>query len=173
MKRTRGAEDFGTFETPISAAQVLERCAELEADGLEFYQGLLNGAQSEWVRKLARMMVKAEIRHRDRFLRYAEHARASGKSEDASAGEPLPPELARLMSERVFVSEELAERTGHNVDERKALELAIRAEESLALLYGQIRSYVPRDQRKYLDQIIKEEQRHQSDLEKLWRKHFK
>ena len=172
MKREPKTEGFGTFETPISAAQVLDRCAELEADGLEFYQGLLKGAQSEWVRKLARMMVKAEIRHRDRFLRYAEQARASDKPADASLSGPLPPELALLMSERIFISEELGERTGRNVDERKALELAIRAEEGLALLYGQIRSYVPRNQRKYIDQIIKEEQHHQSDLEKLWRKHF-
>ena len=171
MKRSGKTPNSTNSEMPLSAAQALEHCAQIEANGVEFYKGVLEGTGSKWIRKLAGMMVEAEQRHHDRFLQYAELARSAGAS-GAEALEPIPAELARLMSDGVFLSRELAEKTSHNIDERQALRMAIRFEENTVLLLGQIRSYVPREQRKFVDRVLKEEQDHQAKLESYWKKYF-
>lgn len=158
--------------TPLTASDVLERLAQIELEGLEFYKGLKRGTQLEWVSKLAGMMIQAEQRHYDRFKRYAAEAYASSNPADNALTGVLPAEVARVMSEKVFVSGELGEKAGHNVDDRRALVMAIKAEESTVFLLGELRSYVPRNQREYINQVIKEEQNHQTQLESLYRKHF-
>ena len=171
MKSSKKRPGSTSSETPLSAAEALEHCAEIESNGVEFYKGVLKGTGSKWIRKLAGMMVEAEQRHHDRFLQYAELARSAGAAEAGSL-EPIPPELARLMSDGVFLSHELAEKTSYNIDERQALRMAIRFEENTVLLLGQIRSYVPREQRKFVDRVLKEEQDHQAKLESYWKKYF-
>jgi|GEM_PF-3118474 len=158
--------------TPLTAAEVLDRLAQIELDGLEFYRGLLRGTRLDKVRELAQMMIEAEQRHHDRFSRYAAMARASSNPADNALTAELPPELMRLMSDRVFISGELGEKAGQNLDERKALRMGIKAEENTVLLLSQLRSYVPRNRRGYIDQVIKEEQNHQDRLESLFRKYF-
>lgn len=155
--------------TPLSSANVLERCAELEARGIEFYRGVLRGAQSEWMKKLARMLIEAEERHRDRFQKYALAARA--RAVEAAEG-PRSPELQRLLSETVFMTGELAERTAKNMDDRAALQTAIKHEANLVLLFSQLRGYVPPDQRSFIDTIIKEEQEHEAKLVSMRKKYF-
>ena len=172
MKRrgkTRAQTGAGT---PVTAAEVLERLAQIELDGLEFYRGLRRGTRLDKVRELAEMMIEAEQRHHDRFSRYAAMARASGNPSDNALTGALPPEVVRLMSEKVFVSGELGEKAGQNVDERQALRMGIRAEENTVLLLGQLRSYVPRNRRGYIDRVIKEEQNHQDRLESVYRKYY-
>lgn len=158
--------------TPLTAAEVLDRLAQIELDGLEFYRGLLRGTRLDKVRELAEMMIEAEQRHHDRFSRYAEKARASANPADNALTGALPPEVMRLMSDRVFMSGELGEKAGQNMDERKALRMGIRAEENTVLLLSQLRSYVPRNRRGYIDQVIKEEQNHQDRLESVYRKYY-
>ena len=46
----------------VSAAQVLRRLADMELEGLQFYEGLEAGSESPWVRDLAQALVKAELR---------------------------------------------------------------------------------------------------------------
>ena len=172
VKRRSKSETLAGTGTPLTAAEVLERLAQIELEGLNFYRGLLRGTQLRMVRELAEMMIEAEQRHHDRFSRYAAMARDSANPADNALTAALPPEVMRLMSEKVFVSGELGEKAGQNVDERKALRMGIRAEENTVLLLGQLRSYVPRSRRGYIDRVIKEEQDHQARLESLWRKCF-
>jgi rubrerythrin len=155
--------------TPVSAATILDRCAELEARGIEFYRGMLRGAQTQWMRDLARMMVSAEERHRDRFRKYALRART--QVGEATEG-PVPPDLQRLLQETVFMGGELAEKTAEQMNDRSALEAAIRHESNLALLFAQFRAYVPPDQRSFIDRIIKEEQEHEAKLASYRKKYF-
>lgn len=159
-------------DTPVTAAEVLERLAQIELDGLSFYRGLLRGTKLEMVRELAKMMIEAEKRHHERFSRYASVARGSADPAENALTAALPPEVMRLMSDRVFISGELGEKAGQNIDEREALRMGIRAEENTVLLLSQLRSYVPRSRRGYIDRVIKEEQDHQTRLESIYRKHF-
>jgi rubrerythrin len=170
-RRKQGPASGGTVK-PLTAADVLDRLAQIELDGLEFYRGLQRGTQLDWVRELAEVMIEAEKRHYNRFVQYADKARASTDPADNALKELLPDEVVRLMSAKVFISGELGEKAGQNVDERKALRMAIKAEENTVLLLGQLRSYVPREQRLYINQVIKEEQQHQTRLESVYRKNF-
>ncbi|MCD6288508.1 MAG: hypothetical protein J7M12_05280 [Candidatus Hydrogenedentes bacterium] len=153
----------------VSAATILERCAQLEAKGIEFYRGMLKGARTEWMRDLASMLMHAEERHRNRFRKYALAARAKVSE---TGGGPQLPELKRLMAETVFMTSDLAEKTASNMNDRAALEIAIRHESNLALLFAQFRVYVPPDQRPFIDRVIKEEQQHEAKLISYRKKYF-
>jgi len=156
----------------ISAAVVLDRCADLEADGLAFYESMLKGAQTEWMKRLATTMVRAEKRHRTRLLRYAEQARRQSPGSDIHSPESIPPELHRLLSERIFSTRALAERAAGNMTNREALEAAIRYEANLALLFSQFRPYVPPGHRKCIDRVIREEHQHEAKLVSFRQKYF-
>jgi len=172
MKRRVSSQAWVGAGTPLTAAGVLDRLAQIEQDGIEFYKGLALGTQLEWVRELSEAMIKAEQRHYDRFTRYAAAARTSRDPADNALTGELPAEVMRLMSEKVFVTGNLAEKAGHNVNERQALVMGIQAEKNTVFLLNQLRLYVPRKQRGYINQVIKEEQNHQARLESLYRKHF-
>ncbi len=161
-----------TADGQISAVAVLQRCADLEADGLAFYKSMIDGAQTEWMRKLAKTMARAEKRHYARFLRYAEEAWRQNGGSDTHLPELMPPELQRLLSERVFSTRALAEHAASNMTDREALETAIRHETNLALLFSQFRQYVPRGQRKYIDRVIREEHQHEAKLVSFRQKYF-
>ena len=159
-------------DTPLTAGQVLRRLADLEQKGAAFYEALLNGTESEWVRKLARVMVRAEKRHRARFLDYARRAEAKNDALSNTLTQPLTPDLTRLLTVSVFASAPQAAKSVRYARDEDVLKVAIRAEESLALLLTQLRSYVPSEQRRYISRVIKEEWGHKDKLEKALRKYF-
>jgi len=159
--------------TPVSASQVLRRLADIEADGAQFYEGMLEGTESEWVRKLARTLVRAENRHRERFLAYAEKAEEAEQSPNEDSCEPLPQEVVRLLSAQVFVSRARMGKSAKYAGDREMLKLAINLEEKLALLLAQLQPYVPRSQRPYIKRVVNEEWRHKAQLAQVMREHFK
>lgn len=158
---------------PLNAAQVLNRLAEIELAGLQFYQGLYEGSDSERVKQLAKMMAKAELRHHKRFLKYAEHAELRAAEENAPVlTGPLPDEVARPLYADVFVNRERVKESAKNMSDIEAIQVAIRAEESTALLMTQLRSFVRGAQKGYITRVIKEEWGHKARLEELMQKHF-
>ena len=156
----------------ISAAQVLRHLAGIEEDGIEFYRGVLQGTQSDWVRKLAKMMLRAEERHRERFLGYAQRAELAADSDENALVQPLPAELAHLVRSKIFAPGGMAKKSVQYARDEEVIQVAIRAEESVALLLTQFRQYVSSRQQSYVDQVIKEEWGHKEKLEKVMRKYF-
>jgi rubrerythrin len=162
---------MGKSSTFVSASQVLRRLAEIEQEGASFYEGLLEGTQSEWIRKLAKMLIKAERRHKKRFLEYAE--RAEARADANSLARPLSRDVIRLLTTPVVVSKDEGKQSAPHMRDEEALKLAIRAEENIALLLAELREYVPKDQRRYISRVIKEEWHHKAELEKIYRKTFR
>jgi len=158
-------------ETPITAAGVLSRLAEIEEDGRRFYEGLAEGAQLKWVKKLAEMLVRAETRHHARFLGYARRAEMKMMTR-AAKEEALPPEVTRLLRAHVFESREMGQRAGRFMTELEAVKLAIQAEEKLALLLTQLRMFVQPMERRYIDRVIREEWAHKARLEEIYHQHM-
>ncbi len=154
-------------EPYVSAAAVLRRLTELELDGVRFYQGLSEGAESEWVRRFSAKMVAAEQRHHDRFQHYAEHAEKQAQNEDYRLSAPLDPDIVRLLQVSVFAEHDRTKNAARYVSDTDAIRVAIRAEEHLALLLAQLRMYIPKPQRPYVDRVIKEEWGHKANLEAL------
>ena len=154
----------------VSAAQVLRRLADIEQEGVEFYEGLREGTQSEYIRTFADKLVRAEKRHRDRLLSYAEKAEEHAKDEGNTLKEPLPAEIRQLLEKRVMASRERIRKSAPYARDEEALRIALRAEESLALLLTELREYVPKEQRPYISRVIKEEWAHKEHIEKLLKK---
>ena len=157
---------------PLTSAQVLRRLADHEREGVAFYQGLLQATDSDDIRKLAEMMIRAERRHRERFLAYARKAEALGSGSGNALTGPLPAQLTRLLGTRVFVDLDRAKKTAAYANDNEILSIAIRAEESLALLLTQLRDFVPRGQRPFIGRVIKEEWNHKAKLEQIKKKCF-
>ena len=154
-------------QPPLKAAQILRWLAMAEEDGIAFYRGLAGAAESPWLRELAESLMEAEERHRKRFLEYAERA------EERHGGTPPPPEhllperLVKALSTRVFDPNGGWKIGAEHTSESETLEMAIRLEEHLALLLGRIRPYVPRPERYFISQVIKEEWGHVERLGEL------
>ena len=127
----------------VSAAEVLRRLAEMELEGVQFYEGMHRGTRSEWVRRLASVLIEAEKRHNRRFTEYAERAEQSVNPDDNALTEPLPPDVHRLFTACVFVSKQRIRDAAQYANDVDMIKLAIRAEENLALLLTQLHSYVP------------------------------
>lgn len=155
----------------ISAGRVLRRLADIESEGAQFYEGMMHGTKSEKVRQLATMLFKAEKRHRKRFLEYAVSAEKRAADEDA-AEQKLPAEVEHLFKACIFVSKQRIEVSAEHAQDLDMIKLAIRAEESVALLLTQLSSFVPRAQRAYIVRVVDEEWGHKRKLESLLQKHF-
>ena len=154
-------------ETYVTASQVLRRLADIEQEGVDFYKGLKEGTQSEWIRAFADKLIRAEKRHRDRFLGYAEKAEAASDGETDTLTAPLPAEARRLLEKRMMAPRERIRKSAPYASDVEALRVALRAEESLALLLTELREYVPKEQRRYISRVIKEEWSHKNHIEKL------
>lgn len=154
----------------VSAAQVLRRLAEIEANGVAFYQGLASGTTSPRVREFALKLTKAERRHRKRFLAYAEHAEEHAREGENSLSHDLSPEIARLLRTSVVASEERVRSSAKYFTEEDALLTAIRNEETIGYLLAQMREYVPKRQQAYITRVIREEHGHQQKLEGMLRR---
>jgi rubrerythrin len=141
--------------------------ADIEQEGVEFYQGLSEGTKSRWVRALAEKLVEAELRHRKRFLEYARLAAKSASPDDNALAGPLPPEVIRLLMARPLAPKGRIKASAPYVSDEDALKMAIRAEEHIALLLTELRGYVPKNEWRYINRVIKEEWGHKASLEAL------
>jgi len=142
----------------------------MEEHGFAFYEGLWQGTNSDLVRKLARMMMKAEQRHRQRFLSYAQRAEESDDAGDDRLTGALPPEVLRLLKTGVFVPKGRSVKAAEYAQDEEVLNIAITAEQTLALLLTELRQYVPRGQRRFIDHVTKQEWGHKAKLEQVLRK---
>ncbi len=161
-----------SVEKIVSAEQVLKRLAQIEDDGVRFYEALKRGTASDKVRSLASMLIKAEMRHRDRFLEYARRAHESSDPNDATPAGPLPVEAARLLDADIFIPEKRIEESAKYARDIEIINLAIRIEESAALLLTSLQSFVPKNQRAYIVRVIKEEWQHKAKLEEVRKQFF-
>ncbi len=159
--------------TPVSAAQILRWLAALEEEGVGFYAGLSVAFESHWIHLFSKNMVEAEARHRDRFLDYANTADQVNSNATPSKDSLLPPHLVRILSTRVFVSNEdwcIGKRL---VPDEEVVKKAIYYEEQIASLLTQIRPYTPYPEHDFISRVIKEEWGHIEKLEQIAVKHFR
>ena len=162
----------GNAPSFLTAAQVLCQLSEIESEGVEFYKGLRDGTESNWVRQLAEKMIRAELRHYKRFKEYALQAEEAAKGDATDSGRELPQEVRHLMETRVFAPRERIQKSAQYAGDVDVLKTAIHIEEATAVLQTQLREYVLEEQRPYISRVIKEEWKHKARLEDLLNKHF-
>ena len=166
-------QTWNTTDSALTtASEVLKRLADFEWQGEEFYRGVFEGTKSPWVRKLARVLLKAEHRHRERFLAYAKQAEAEEDKDYNALNGPLPEKVARLLCADVFVPKARIQKSVQYAQDEEVLKLAIHMEEKLALLLTDLRPFVPRAQLSFINQVIREEWGHKAKLEKVMKEHF-
>ena len=149
------------------AGDALRYLAEREEEGVRFYEGLMEGTKSDFVRELAEKLARAEKRHKQRFLEYAERADAGEKEEGDG---PIPLELQRLLTTRLFVEKDRIKQSAQYAKDEEMLKVAIGAEEKATVVVAELAQYVPRSQRPYLARVLKEEKGHKERLEKVLRR---
>ncbi len=149
----------------ITASQVFRRLADLELEGLSFYEGLHAGTKSERVRELAEYMIHAEKRHRRRFLHYATHVEKNTDPDKYVMSDTVPPQVAQAMMADLFPPGMAIRKSAQYSQDAELIMLAIRAEEQTALLLTQLRMYVPKEHQRYVSRVIKEEWGHKARLE--------
>lgn len=150
----------------LSGVEVLLRLAQIELMGIEFYEAMEKGAQSEEVRKLAESLKKAEERHHDRFSQYAQRLAAQDHS---ATPKPIPPAIQEILNTPIFSEKKRIAQSAKYLDDIETLKYAIDAEDRTALILTQLQPHVPAAHRPYIARVIKEEWRHKERLESLLR----
>ena len=157
-------------KAPLSAGQVLRRLAEIEEEGVQFYRALYDGTESGWVRELAESLLQAERRHGKRFLEYAKKAEHEAGSGGNTLVGTLPTQVFRKLYSPVFASRMRFKASAKYAGDIEILRLAVRIEETTALLLTELRGFVPKSQRAYISRVIKEEWGHKERLEHVLKK---
>ena len=160
------------LESTVSAAQVLRRLAEIEADASDYYAGLAEHSDLPWVQKFARELAGAERNHEKHFLELAGVAEAENDHSESAMEAPLSEEIIGMMSVRITQSPQSAAKTAIYLGERDAVEFAIQAEANTVGLLEKLMDHVPVPQRPHIMRVLAEEVMHKSYLERLRDKHF-
>jgi rubrerythrin len=152
--------------------QFIKKLALIEAEGVGFYRSLAEHADDERIKKLSRMMARAEESHRQGFEELAhllERRKKSAPSSKISAD--LRQYILALIDHRIFLSPEQAATLAKNVENLdEAVNVAIKFEKENILLLQECREISGGNTKKLLDTIIGQERKHIVGLQKAKQK---
>ncbi len=152
----------------LDIAQLVRKLALIEEEGVAFYQSLAEHTGNDKIRKLARLMARAEQVHQRGFekLSLTIGKRPKGKPSDKiTAG--FKQYVLGLIDHRIFLSPDQASRLAKNVtDLKEAVDVAIRFEKENILLLHECKEVVGGSTKKLIQGIIEEEKRHIVGLQK-------
>ncbi|RJP15636.1 MAG: hypothetical protein C4520_19885 [Candidatus Abyssobacteria bacterium SURF_5] len=152
----------------LDIIELIKKLALIEAEGVGFYRSLAEHAGDENIKKLARMMARAEENHRQGFIEVAEKLERRRKTARPSkvTGD-LRQYIIELIDHRIFLSPEQAATLARNVANLdEAVDMAIKFEKENILLLQECREIAAGTTRKIIDKIIQQERKHVIGLRK-------
>jgi rubrerythrin len=146
----------------LDIVQFIRKLALIEAEGVGFYRSLAEHADDEKIRKLSRMMARAEQAHQEGF---EDLAATLEKRKKVAPPSKIPSDLRQyiltLIDHRIFLSPEQAATLARNVsDLNEAVDIAIKFEKENILLLQECRAISGGSTKKLLEKIIDQERKH-------------
>ncbi len=134
----------------------------IEAEGVAFYEALVEHTDNAKVKELARMMARAERSHKESFEKLAQKLEGRRKTKPPEGlEESVQRYILALIDHRIFLSPEQAAVAARNYpDLNSAVEMAIRFEKENILLLRECLDVVSRAEKKLIQMIIGEERSH-------------
>lgn len=150
----------------LNAGEVLEFAVGIEEKGMDFYRRCADRFSDSSLGETFRMLAEDEARHRDTFAGMLKNIR----SPERITGYPDEyfAYLQAYTDTLIFTGEtegELADVTGT----RSAVEFGIRREADSILYYQEIQSFVPREDKPLVEDVLEEERKHFARLSELRR----
>ena len=163
-------KDTSKQKGSLNASEVLQILADIEIEGIEFYMYLEQACELPALREAAGFLIKAEQRHRDRFLDYARNVQQY--AEKRIGFELLHNNVRLLHNTRIFPSPTTLMLKTPPPNDADLLRLAIEAERANVVLIQDFAPHVLVEHHHVLEQLIKEELQHVERLERFMKKHF-
>ena len=156
----------------LDIIQLVRKLAMIEAEGVGFYRSLAQHADDEDIKKLSRMMARAEESHRQGFEELADTLeKRRKKNPPGKVSADLRQYILALIDHRIFLSPEQAATLARNVENLdEAVDMAIKFEKENILLLRECREIAGGNTRKIIETIIGQERKHIVGLQKARQK---
>ncbi|GAB4348404.1 MAG: ferritin family protein [Candidatus Abyssubacteria bacterium] len=146
----------------LDIAGLVKKLVLIEAEGVAFYEALVEHTDNAKVKELARMMARAERGHKEGFEKLAKKLEGRRKTKTPEGlEESIQRYILALIDHRIFLSPEQAATAAKNYpDLKSAVDMAIRFEKENILLLRECLDIVNRQEKKIIQMIIEEERAH-------------
>lgn len=147
----------------FSAPEVVEMGIQIEKNGKDFYNGVVNLSKDPNVVKLFEFLATEEEKHVARVEKILSEVRKYEPSE-AYPGEYFSY-IKTLSEEHVFTKKEKGSDIAKNIKtEKEAIDKGIEFEKSSILFYEAMKKVVLESEQKIIDKLIEEEKEHLKKL---------
>jgi len=148
-------------------------CADnIENEGLRFYTEAMNKAENNEIKEIFKMLADEEKGHATLFSKlYNEAQRESQNSDDYIYDETTSAYLKALADTALFNTNGITnEKLKYVKDSKEAMLMGIQAEKDAILLYTKMYQVAKfENTKKYLEELIKEENGHLEKLMKIYK----
>ena len=149
-----------------SIAEILQIAVQIEKNGKDFYEELVNLSYDEQAIKVFTYLAQEEERHIAVFKKLLDSVQTYDQQE------VYPDEyfsyLNKLASEHVFTQENKGKEAAKGIEDPvDAVDLGIKFEEESISLFQAMKKVVSKDSQNVIDILIMQEQKHLKDLSNL------
>ncbi|MBN2355815.1 hypothetical protein JXO59_06855 [candidate division KSB1 bacterium] len=147
------------------ASEIMEMSIIEERNGAAFYAALADATSNEKLREAAAAIAAQEKMHELRFTKMHEQLEQSEPSE-SYPGE-YDAYIQSLLRNKMFSDEEDAISSASNMNEKEAIEFALRTEQAALNLYHELQKHIDQRDLDAIQETITEEENHVTQLQEL------
>ncbi len=153
----------------FSGSDVLELGIQIEKNGRDFYAALAEKSKNEKAKEIFEYLGKQEAQHIEDFTKLLDNVGKENALESYQ-GE-YDCYLKSLASEHVFTKKNMGEKIARALkSDKEGIETALGFEKDSILLFGGMKDVVGKKSHSIIDELIRQEQAHFTQLVELRRK---
>ena len=151
----------------LDIRELVRKLAEIEGEGVAFYESLAEHTGNDKIRKLARTLTRVEKVHQQRFEEILEGMGESKEPTDKTTAE-VREYIHTLIDHRIFHTPEHAAKMAANLtDENEAIDIAMGFEKENILLLIECGTILSGEAREMVKTFIEQEKAHLRSLKKI------
>ena len=147
----------------FTGSDIVEMGIQIEKNGKEYYEEVFKCSKSEQAKKIFKYLGEEEVDH----IKYFEKLLSSVEKEEIA--ESYPGEYHEYMEHlaglHIFTKEGAGKEAACKIrSDKEALQTAVTFEKDSILFYYEMKNFISDKDKKVLEEIIKEEQKHLSKI---------
>jgi len=147
----------------FAASEIAEMAIEIEINGRDFYNAVAAKVKSIKAKNLFQFLAGEEEKHIEKFKKILESVKKYEPKE--AYPEEYFAHINALASNQVFTQKDKGAQVARGAkDENAAIAIGIKAEKDSITFYEDMKKIVPEEDKRIVDDVIAEEQKHLEEL---------
>jgi len=147
----------------FAASEIAEMAIEIEINGRDFYNAVAAKVKSTKAKNLFQFLAGEEKKHIEKFKKILESVKKYEPKE--AYPEEYFAHINALASNQVFTQKDKGAQVARGAkDENAAIDIGIKAEKDSITFYEDMKKIVPEEDKRIVDDVIAEEQKHLEEL---------